>query len=178
MQYAKQTSWSSGNAFLSGAGNMRFKSRPVKSDTVLPTARHRCDISSKDAVFHGVMMRRWAPPTRYTLQRKVASTRKDLIKPLRTVFLTLKVNIIFLYSSMFVGVEYSQTANPWTIVAVVSTFYPFFFFFFFFFLHCPLFREGCGGSSSRLSRQTSRSSITSIISLGRSPKRFHPRSSM
>ena len=48
----------------------------------------------------------------------------------------------------------------------------------FFFLHCPLFLEGCGGSSSRLSRHTSRSSITSIISLGRSPKRFHPRSSM
>ena len=37
---------------------------------------------------------------------------------------------------------------------------------FFFFLHCPLFREGCGGSSSRLSRHTSRSSITSIILLG------------
>ena len=35
-----------------------------------------------------------------------------------------------------------------------------------FFLHCPLIREGCGGSSSRLSRHTSRSSITSIISLG------------
>ena len=49
---------------------------------------------------------------------------------------------------------------------------------FFFFLHCPLFREGCGGSSSRLSHHTLRSSITSIISLGRSPKRFHPRSSM
>ena len=42
----------------------------------------------------------------------------------------------------------------------------------------PLFREGCRGSSSRLSRHTSRSSINSIISLGRSPKRFHPRSSM
>ena len=26
---------------------------PVKSDTVLPTARHRCDISSKEAVFPG-----------------------------------------------------------------------------------------------------------------------------
>ena len=37
---------------------------------------------------------------------------------------------------------------------------------FFFFLYCPLFCEGCGGSSSRLSRHTSRSSITSIISLG------------
>ena len=32
--------------------------------------------------------------------------------------------------------------------------------------HCPLFREGCPGSSSRLSRHTSRSSITSIILLG------------
>ena len=48
----------------------------------------------------------------------------------------------------------------------------------FFFFHCPLFREGCEGSSSRLSRHTSRSSITSIISLGRSPKWFHPRFSM
>ena len=124
MQYTKQTSWSSGNAFVPGAGNMRFKSRLVKSDTMLPTARHRCDISSKDAVFHGVMMRRWAPSTRYTLRRKVASTMKNLIKQLRTVFQRLKVNIIFLYSNMFVGVEYSQTANPWTIVAVVSTFYP------------------------------------------------------
>ena len=26
---------------------------PVKSDTVLPTARHRCDISSKEAVLSG-----------------------------------------------------------------------------------------------------------------------------
>ena len=26
---------------------------PVKSDTVLPTARHRCDISSKEAVLPG-----------------------------------------------------------------------------------------------------------------------------
>ena len=36
---------------------------------------------------------------------------------------------------------------------------------FFFFLHYPLFREGCGGSRSRVSRHTSRFSITSIISL-------------
>ena len=41
-----------------------------------------------------------------------------------------------------------------------------------------LFREGCGGSRSRLSHQTSRSSITSIISLEWSPKRFYPRSSI
>ena len=42
----------------------------------------------------------------------------------------------------------------------------------------PGYATGCGGSSSRLSRHTSRSSITSIISLGRNPKQFHPRSSM
>ena len=43
-------SWSSGNAFVSRAGGLRFKSPPVKSDTVLPTAGHRCDIPSKGAV--------------------------------------------------------------------------------------------------------------------------------
>ena len=41
-------SWSSGNAFVSGAGGLRFK-----SDAVLPTARHRCDISSKGAMLPG-----------------------------------------------------------------------------------------------------------------------------
>ena len=52
------------------------------------------------------------------------------------------------------------------------------FLYIFFFLHCPLFREGCKGSSSRLSRHTSLSFITSIISLEQSPKQFHPRSLM
>ena len=51
---------------------------PVKSDTVLPTARHRCDISSKGAVLPGAMTRRWAPSTRYTLWRNPASIMKDL----------------------------------------------------------------------------------------------------
>ena len=45
--------WSSGNAFVSGAGGLRFKARAVKSDTVLPTARHRCNISSKGVVLLG-----------------------------------------------------------------------------------------------------------------------------
>ena len=52
---------------------------PVKSDTVLPRARHRCDISSNGAVLPGAMTRRWAPPTRYTLRRITASIMKDLI---------------------------------------------------------------------------------------------------
>ena len=45
-------SWSSGNAFISGSGGLSFKSRPVKLDAVLLTARHRCDIS-KGAVLPG-----------------------------------------------------------------------------------------------------------------------------
>ena len=52
---------------------------PVKLSTVLPTVRHRFDISSKGAVLLGAMLRRWAPPTRYTLWRIRARTMKDLI---------------------------------------------------------------------------------------------------
>ena len=53
---------------------------PVKSDTVLPTARYHCDISLKGAVLlTGAMMRRWTPPTRYTLRRNTASIMKGLI---------------------------------------------------------------------------------------------------
>ena len=47
---------------------------------MLPTDRHRWEISSKEAVLPaGTMMRRWAPPTRYTLQLNTASIMKDLI---------------------------------------------------------------------------------------------------
>ena len=49
----EQRVWSSGNAFVSGAGGLRFNFRAGKSDTVLPTARHRCNISSKGAVLPG-----------------------------------------------------------------------------------------------------------------------------
>ena len=45
--------WSSGNAFVSGPGGRGSNLGPVKSDTVLPTARHRCNISSKGAVLPG-----------------------------------------------------------------------------------------------------------------------------
>ena len=46
-------SWSSGNAFFSGSGGLRFKSQAGQIGTVLPTARHRCNISSKEAVLPG-----------------------------------------------------------------------------------------------------------------------------
>ena len=40
------------NTFISAAGGLRFKPRVGQSDTVwvLPTVRHRCDISSKVTV--------------------------------------------------------------------------------------------------------------------------------
>ena len=45
--------WSSGNALVSGVGGLRFKSWVCKSDIMLPTACHRCSISSKGAVLLG-----------------------------------------------------------------------------------------------------------------------------
>ena len=52
----------------------------VKSDTVLPTARHCYDISWKGAaLLAGERMRRCAPLTRYTLRRNATSIIEDLI---------------------------------------------------------------------------------------------------
>ena len=52
----------------------------VKLDSVLPTARHRCDISSKEAVLPaGTMTRRRASQTRYTLWCNTARIMEDLI---------------------------------------------------------------------------------------------------
>ena len=53
---------------------------PVKSDTVLPTTRHRSSIASNGAVLPArAMTRKWAPQTRYALRRNTASTMKDFI---------------------------------------------------------------------------------------------------
>ena len=43
----------SGNEFVFGAGDMRSNIGPVKTDTMLPTARYRCDISLKGFVLPG-----------------------------------------------------------------------------------------------------------------------------
>ena len=51
----------------------------VKSDTVLPTVRHRCDISSKEAVLPGCNDPDMGPQTRCTLRRNTAHIIKDLI---------------------------------------------------------------------------------------------------
>ena len=56
--------WRSGNDIASGAVDLGLIPWTVKSDTVLSTARHRCDISSE---FEAVSprryskLRRWAP---------------------------------------------------------------------------------------------------------------------
>ena len=71
-------SWLSRRAFVSGAGGLRFKSRTGQIG-VLQTARHHYNISLKGAVLPGAMMRRWAPQTRYTLERDTASITEDLI---------------------------------------------------------------------------------------------------
>ena len=53
MFFSAPASWSSGNAFVPGAKGLRFKSQAGQIEQVLPTARHRCDISSKGAVVLG-----------------------------------------------------------------------------------------------------------------------------
>ena len=50
-----------------------------KSDKVLPTARHPCDISLKGAVCPGAMMQRWDPQTRNTLRRNAAGIMQGLM---------------------------------------------------------------------------------------------------
>ena len=53
---------------------------PVKSNTMLPTTRHRCDIFSKEVVLPtGATTRKWALQTRYTLRHNTASMMKDLV---------------------------------------------------------------------------------------------------
>ena len=52
---------------------------PVKSDTVLPTARHRCDISSKGAVLPGRNDAEMGPANSLHALAYSASTMKDLI---------------------------------------------------------------------------------------------------
>ena len=63
----------------SGAGSHGFDSRPGQIGTVLPTACHRCDVSSKMCC-PDVKPRRWSPPlvTRFVITRRVL-VNEDLI---------------------------------------------------------------------------------------------------
>ena len=70
---------------------------------MLSTACHRCGISSKGAVLPtGAVTRRWAPQTRYTLQRNTVSKLKDF------GFSTL-ANLSLFHSNKFKGVQDSFT---------------------------------------------------------------------
>ena len=52
---------------------------PAKSVTVLPTVRHRCDISSKEAVLLGSNDTELGPANSLHASRITASIMKDLI---------------------------------------------------------------------------------------------------
>ena len=69
--------WSSGNAFVSGVLSSNLKQ--VKSNTVLPTAFHRSNISSKEAVLPGHNDAEMDSQTRCTLRHNTASVIKNLI---------------------------------------------------------------------------------------------------
>ena len=71
--------WSSSNAFVCEAGGLRFKSRASQFGHSVATARNRCNIVRKGLCCPDATTRRWAPQTRYTLQRNTASIMKDLI---------------------------------------------------------------------------------------------------
>ena len=51
--FVQVASWSSGNAFVFGAGGQRLKSRPGRIGHSVATARHRCDISSNGTAMPG-----------------------------------------------------------------------------------------------------------------------------
>ena len=72
----KPAGWSSGNVFVSEAEGLRFISRAGRiGQTVLPTARHRCVISSKGTVLPAsAMSRRWAPQTCFSRLRRITAS--------------------------------------------------------------------------------------------------------
>ena len=75
--------WPSGNAFIFGAGGLRFKSRAGQIGHSDAMTRHRCDISPKVrscfARAHISLDKIANFETHYTLWRNTMSTMKDLI---------------------------------------------------------------------------------------------------
>ena len=72
---------SSGNAYVSGAGGLRFKSRAGQIEhsvaNALPPQQH---FFESTCVARAQMTRRWAPQSRYTLRRNTANNESfDLI---------------------------------------------------------------------------------------------------
>ena len=71
--------WSSSNAFVSGAGGLRFKSQAGQIGQCCQRLATAATFLRKELCCPGVLTRRWAPPTRYTLRRNPASIMKHLI---------------------------------------------------------------------------------------------------
>ena len=78
--YFVPANWSSDNAFVSGAGGQRFKFRASRiGHSVAKRAPPPQHFFERSCVAPGVMTRRWAPQTRYTLPHNTASIMKNYI---------------------------------------------------------------------------------------------------
>ena len=78
-QFRKPASWSSGNAFVSGAEVRGSNLGPVKSDTAFQRLATAATFLPKELYCPDAMTWRRTPSTRYTLRRITASIMKDLI---------------------------------------------------------------------------------------------------
>ena len=97
--------------------------RPVKSDTVLPMARHRCDICSKRAVLpSGALTRKWAPQTRYTLWRNAASIMQDfdLIIVYFSYIQTAILQVHFLSRCLYIAELCQRSAKSSGLSSVIA----------------------------------------------------------
>ena len=75
-------SWSSGSAFVFGAGGLRFKFWAGQIGPSVATCQRLATAAvflRKELCCPGAMTQKWDPPARYTLQRNRASIMKYLI---------------------------------------------------------------------------------------------------
>ena len=70
--------WSSGNAFVSGTGGLRFKSLRSNQTQCCQQLTAAATFLQKELCCQDAMTQRWAPQTHYTLQRIIESITKDL----------------------------------------------------------------------------------------------------
>ena len=72
----KQASWSGGNAFVSGAVDLRFTSQAGQiGNSITNDSLPLCNYFRMMLCCLGAMTRRWATPTRYTFRRITASMK-------------------------------------------------------------------------------------------------------
>ena len=83
----KLDSWSSGNAFVSGTGSLRFKSRAGQNRLSV------ANVLQQKLCCPGAMMRIRVPQTRYTLRRNTASIKKKLDGSITEISANVKAEI-------------------------------------------------------------------------------------